>query len=92
MNIVLIAHSSVKAFNDPFTNSSYDRYQIKLHEKSAAYLREAVDCVLFANYKVATEGKEGQKHKAFGDGSRLIYTERRPAFDAKTFPKSRGGH
>lgn len=83
MNIVLIAHSMVKTFNDPFTNSSYDRYQIKLHEKSAAYLREAVDCVLFGNFKVATLGKENQKHKAFGDGSRVLYTERRPGFDAK---------
>ncbi len=83
MNIILIAHSMVKAFNDPFTNSSYDRYQLKLYEKSAAFLREAADCVLFANFKVATQGKENQKHKAFGDGSRLVYTERRPSFDAK---------
>ena len=83
MNIVLIAHAQVKTFNNPFTNSSYDRYSIKLHEKSAAYLREAADCVLFANYKVATQGKENAKHKAFGDGSRMIYTQWRPAFDAK---------
>ena len=83
MNIVLIAHSMVKTFNDPFTNSSYDRYQIKLHDKAAAYLREAVDCVLFGNFKVATQGKENQKHKAYGDGSRVLYTERRPGFDAK---------
>lgn len=83
MNIVLIAHSYVKPFNDPFTNSTYDRYQIKLHDKAAAYLREAVDCVLFGTFKVATQGKENQKHKAYGDGSRVLYTERRPGFDAK---------
>jgi hypothetical protein len=42
-----------------------------------------VDSVLFANFKVYTKGKEGQKHKAVGDGTRVMYTDRRPAYDAK---------
>jgi hypothetical protein len=82
MNVHLIAHSHIKTFNDPATGSSYDRYVLKMNDKASALCREKVDTILFANFKVYTKGKEGQKHKAFGDGTRVIYTERRPAFDA----------
>ncbi len=84
MNIVLIAHSFIKTFNDPHTNSSYDRYILQLHEKSAAYLREVSDTVLFYNFETITKSEQGQKiAKAFGSGDRILFTERRPAFDAK---------
>lgn len=82
MNVHFIAHSHVKVFNDPQTGSAYDRYVLKMHDKASALCREKVDTILFANYKTFTKGKEGQKHKAFGDGTRVMYTERRPAFDA----------
>lgn len=83
MNVVLIAHAQVKAFANPTTGSSYDRYQMKLHARAQNLFIEASDAVLFANYKVFTKGKDGQKHSAFGDGARYMYTEQRPAFDAK---------
>lgn len=84
MNIVLIAHSHTKQAKDPQNQTEYDRYQLKLHDKAAAYLRECVDCVLFANYEVNTVQEKGSgKVRAFGDGTRFLYTERRPGFDAK---------
>lgn len=83
LNIGAIAHSQVKAFTDPQTGTAYDRYMLKMNEKASALVREKFDSVLFANFKVFTRGKEGQKHVAFGDGKRVMYTERRPAFDAK---------
>jgi len=83
MNIVLIAHSHVKVFNDPSQPASYDRYQLKLNDKAAALFREAVDAVLFANYETFVKKEGNAKAKAFGDGARVIFTERRPAFDAK---------
>jgi len=83
MAVVIVAHSEVKPFNDPTTNSTYDRYQLKLNTKAAALWREAVDAVFFANFEVATKTDPSKKTRAFGDGARFLYTDRRPAFDAK---------
>lgn len=85
MHIVMVAHSTVKKFDDPTENASYDRYIIKLHEKAAALWREYVKAVLFANYETLVKADENNKRrsKAFANGARFVYTERRPAFDAK---------
>ena len=84
IHVVVIAHSFIKAFNDPELNQAYDRYVLKLNDKAAAVLREAADTVLFMNHKTNAVTEKGKKKaKAFGDGSRVMYTERRPAFDAK---------
>jgi hypothetical protein len=84
MNIIAIAHAEVKTVHDPHENESYDRYQVKLNAKAADIWREAVDCVFFANYEVNFSKEKGaRKAKAFGDGRRIMFTERRPAFDAK---------
>lgn len=82
MNVVLIAHSEVVKFNDPSTQTEYDRFGLKLYKKSSAFLREFVDCVFFANFEIYTT-KDGNKQKHFGDGARVLFTERRPGFDAK---------
>lgn len=82
MHIIIIAHSEVVKFTDPSTQTEYDRYGLKLYKKSSALLREFADCVLFANFEIFTK-KEGQKNLHFGNGDRVIYTERRPGFDAK---------
>jgi len=84
MNIILIAHSQIKVFNDPSQPQSYDRYQLKLNDKAAALFREAVDSVLFATFETFVK-KDGNmsKAKAFGEGKRVLFTERRPSFDAK---------
>lgn len=83
LHVILIAHSEVKTFNDPITNAAYDRYQVKLHDKSASLLREFVENVLFMQFEVVTKESKGEKTKAYGEGQRYLYTERRPAFDAK---------
>ena len=82
MNIILIGHSEVVTFNDPQTNAPYDRYQLKLHKKTSAYLREYVSAVLFANYDTMVK-EEGRNTKAFGSELRFIHSERRPGWDAK---------
>lgn len=84
MHVVIITHSFIKTFTDPQLNQSYDRYILKLNEKAAAVLREAATAVLFVNFKTnAVTDKGKNKARAFGDGRRVMYTERRPAFDAK---------
>jgi hypothetical protein len=83
MDVVILAHSQVKAFHDPMQTESYDRYQLKLHVQHSSILwKEYVDCLLFANYKTYVK-KDGNKAKAFGDGERTVYTTRMPSYDAK---------
>lgn len=82
MNIILLGHADIIVFNDPNTQATYERYQLKLHKGSSALLRQWVDCVLFANYKTFIK-KEDKKTRAFGDGARVFLTERRPSHDAK---------
>lgn len=81
MHVVLLAHAHVKTFQNP-AGDDYDRYRLKLHDKSAALLKEWPAAVLFANYRTLTREKDG-KVRASGDGSRIVYTEHRPAWDAK---------
>lgn len=85
MHIILVAHSQIKKFDDPTENANYDRYQIKLHEKAAALWREYCKAVLFANYEtfIKVDENNKRKQKAFADGARVMWTERRPGFDAK---------
>lgn len=84
LNVVLIGHALTKTFQDPQSNAAYDRFQVKLNEKTASMLREFVDSVLFATYDVFVKVEKGKtKAKAYGDGARVMYTEYRPAFDAK---------
>lgn len=88
INIVLTAHSQIVKFEQPDEMGAYDRYQLKLGQKTgsrtAALVKEWADMVLFMNYKtysVATDDK-GKKHKAQG-GTRTIYATHHPAWDAK---------
>lgn len=81
MNIVLIGHSVVSTFKNP-EGDDYSRYSLKIHEKAAALFREWADDVLFATYESLTV-KANEKAKAKGvTGTRVLYTERRAAFDA----------
>ena len=86
MTVILIAHTEVRKFNDP-TSEPYDRFSVKLHKAANAKLREWSDCVLFANYRVATtsseEGFGKKKVRAIGSGERLLFTEERPSHYAK---------
>lgn len=83
MHVVLLAHSQMKTKNDPELNESYDRYILKLDEKVAGVLKEFCDDVLFATYKTYVKKKDNEPAKTFGSGVRVVFSERRPAFDAK---------
>jgi hypothetical protein len=84
--IVMLAHEKIKTFNSPDVDP-YDRYQLKLHDKSAALIGEAADIVAFMNYRVSVR-KIDPKDKnspvrGVGGGQRLLYLEERPAWQAK---------
>lgn len=82
MNIVLVAHSDIVMFPDPQSQTEYKRYELKLHKKASSKFREYVDAVLFANFESFVK-KDGQATRTFGDGTRVMFTERRPGYDAK---------
>lgn len=87
MNIIVIAHSTIKRYDDP-ENEPYDRFQIKLEEANASRLREWSDMVLFANYdttvtKLDPKGLD-KTVRAKSFGKRLLFSQRTAAFDAKT--------
>lgn len=84
MCVINIAHSQIKRFENPETDS-YDRYQIKMHDKAAALLMENSEMILFVNEVVGVKkAQEGfsERKRAIGTGERIIYTEGRPSFVA----------
>lgn len=88
IHVVLTAHMQIVKFEQPDEMGAYDRYQLKLGQKTgsrtAALVKEWADMVLFFNYKtfsVATD-KEGKKNKAQG-GTRTVYANHHPTWDAK---------
>lgn len=87
MGVIMIAHSIVRRFEDP-SSEGYDRYEIKLHRKAADLCMEQADVIGFATYRTTTkqvEGKFGNKTtRAVGTGERVLRTQPRPAFIAKS--------
>lgn len=88
INVVLTAHAKIVRFEAPDEMGAYDRYELKLGNKTtaktAALVKEWADMVLFLNYKtfsVATDDK-GKKFKGQG-GERKMYAVHHPAWDAK---------
>jgi AAA domain len=82
-HVLLIGHCTVKKFDDPTQPAGYDRYQVSLKENLAALIRQKCDVVLFANFVSTVKNIQGNTGKATGEGIRRMYTENRPAFDAK---------
>lgn len=93
MNIILVAHTQIRPFNDPNLDVPFDRYTIKMEKRSEPLLREWSDYVLFANWDTTVSQKtdskgnaqmgEAGKAKAKSYGKRLLHTQRAAGFDAK---------
>jgi hypothetical protein len=84
MMIIQIAHGHIKRFENPETDS-YDRYQIKMHDKASAMLMEHSDIILFANHLVGVKKEQegfSKRARAIGSGDRALFSEERPAFVA----------
>ncbi len=88
VNVVLTAHTQIKKFEQPDELGSYDRWELKLGQKTTSQtsplVKEWADMVLFANYKIRSVAMDdkGQKRKAQG-GKRVMYTLHHPCWDAK---------
>jgi hypothetical protein len=82
MNIILIAHSQVKTFQDPHNQIAYDKFEIKLHKAASAMFREYVDAVLYAGIEVFSSG-DGKTLKTFAEDARYLFTSAAAGYDAK---------
>lgn len=85
INVVLTAHAQIRKFELPDECGSYDRYELKLGNKTGGatsqLVKEWADMVLFSNYKQYVV-EVNEKKKAQG-GSRVMHTEHHPCWDAK---------
>lgn len=83
MNVILLAHCSVKTFRDP-EGPEYDRYEIALAKNAAGLLRQWCDYVLFMKQEaVGKIDSKTQRARGQETGERRIYTSWRAAYDAK---------
>jgi len=85
MNVIGLGHAKIKTVEDIIEGERYDRYKIKMHDEAAAQFHEAVDCMFFANFQTNFRKEKGaKKSKASGEGRRVMFTEERPGFLAKS--------
>lgn len=87
MAVIALAHTEIVKFDDP-EDQAYDRYQIRMHKAAVPPWSDWADCILFANFdvKVRRTGDDVAKGKGKAvdrEAPRVLYTSRRPAFDAK---------
>ncbi len=86
MAVIVLAHSDSVKFEDP-GSQTYNRYDLNLHKRLSARVSFWADAILFANYKTDTvkddSGFGKKRIRAVGTGKRVLYTEARPAFNAK---------
>ena len=83
VNVVFVAHATIKRTSPPDETDGYDRYELKLTRQTGPLFKEWADLLLFCNYKTKlVEGSDGRK-KATGGKVRLMYAERSAAYDAK---------
>ena len=92
--IILLAHTRIVEYQNPM-GENFDRYQLDLHSSKSisvpTRIMEWADAVLFATYRINTRalGSDEEKrkgdveHVGIGSGERVLYTEERPAFQAK---------
>jgi len=82
MHLVLVAHSTIRKFEQPDAAGAYDRYELKLTKQCAPVVKEWCDLLLFVNYHTKVTDANGKK-RAVGGKERRIYTTHCAAYDAK---------
>jgi len=88
ITILILSHCKIKTFKNPL-GADYDRYVSDVHDKTWAATAKWGDAVLFGNFYSVVDTERGgkpealKKGKGIGGTERIVYTERRDAFDAK---------
>lgn len=83
MGIVVVAHEKQTQVTDPKTFETYQRHDLKLHQKMSDLLKEWADAVFFASPDTEVSSKDG-KVKAFkASDENIIHTKASPGWYAK---------
>jgi GTPase SAR1 family protein len=74
-NIICTAQAKIEKFEDP-TAENYDRYQIKIHKKTAPLVMAKMDAVFFARFETSVRKKDtaSEKRRASTTGHRILHT------------------
>lgn len=85
MAVILIAHSAVKRFEAPDTES-FDRYELKLQRGALGLVVEWADCILFAQEEVAIKKEklvgDNVRSRGVSTGRRVMQTNAKPSYIA----------
>jgi hypothetical protein len=83
--ILLIAHAHIRTFNDPSLATPYDRWCLKLHDRSAEIVRQMVDLILFVQLEttVQKDAPKARKGRGIVSGDRVLWTEPATGYEAK---------
>lgn len=84
VDVLLLGHAKVQPFKNPM-GADFDRYACECHHKTWGVTHKWADAVLFGTFAsvVDRDKPSDKKGKGIGGTQRVIYTERRDAFDAK---------
>src|ERR1700746_94021 len=84
-NVLLTAHAHVKSFADPSLSAPYDRWVMKIHDKSAAIIRQMVALILFVQLETTLQKETPKARKGRGiiSGDRVLWTQPATGYEAK---------
>lgn len=87
MGVVLLGHSLIRTYKNPI-GEDFDRFQLRVHDKSAGFLREWSDVVGYCAFEDGASRLDGDdsrdRARGYTTGRRLIHLERTAAWDAKS--------
>jgi hypothetical protein len=85
INVILVAHSHLRTINDPMLATAFDVYEMKIQQKSAELIRQAVDLILFARIAttVTKDAPRARKGRGLVSGDRELYTQPTTGIECK---------
>lgn len=82
VNVMILGHIQIKPFKNP-DGADFDRFVPDVHHKLWSPTFKWADAVLFGRYLTVIDKEQKGKGKGIGGTERVVYTQRRDAFDAK---------
>lgn len=88
MQVVMLGHSIVKTFKNP-EGEDYDRYQLRVHDKTGGLIKEWCDVVGFVRFdggamKLKGDASQAKRARGWATGKRIVQLARDAAWDAKS--------
>lgn len=88
MQVVMLGHSIVKTFKNP-EGEDYDRYQLRVHDKTGGLIKEWCDVVGFVRFdggaaKLKGDASQAKRARGWATGKRIVHLAREAAWDAKS--------